>query len=145
MRGITFSHIQVSEDTQVLFGYANLNLPTPILIWGTYFCSSLTIILNLHFCFTSSFILKLPTVAYFFKICQSTGQSRSEGNSRRCSKQISEWEVIISHQTTLPANCCQMLAGVALPVSSYTQPWQTASELFGSLPLFWNSAWTGKR
>lgn len=70
MRGITFSHIQVSEDMQVLFGYASLDLPAPIL---TYFCSSLTVILNLHFCFTSSFIVKL----LFFKYTKALDRAAS--------------------------------------------------------------------
>lgn len=67
----------------------------------------------------------------------SIGQSSFQGNSPQCSKQISEWEVITSHQTPLPANCWQR---VALPVSLYSQLWQTASQLFGGLFLFWKSS-----
>lgn len=110
------------------------------------FCQSLTVILYLHFCSTprTSFILKLPTVDKF-KICQRVGRSTSLGNSPRCSKQTSEWEVIICHQTPLPVNCCQMLVGAPLPVSLYTRLWQEARQLFGGLPLFKKSAWTGRR
>lgn len=38
-----------------------------------------------------------------------------------------------------------MLAGAPLPVSLYTRLWQEARQLFGGLPLFKKSAWTGRR
>lgn len=104
---------------------------------------------NPEFTFLFHFIIYGQTanccVFFFPQICQSIGQSSFQGNSPQHSKQISEWEVIISHQTQLPANWCQMLAGVTLPVSLYTQRWQTASQLFEGLFLFWKSSWTETR
>lgn len=134
MRGIRFPHMLVSEDPRPV--WVCQHQPASSFRDMKTFSFSLTVILNLRVLYL---ILCSQTANSFFYM-PKTGQSRSWGKS----KHISEWEVIISHQILLPANCCQKLAWAALPVSSYTQPWPRAQLLFWGLPLFLKTAWTGE-